>query len=166
MRWFHRYFLVFFMAGTFNACAQRNKIIANAHAFYVVTIPGNIAVDENGRPRNAGQDTSTFVYVETTGSDPIWQYAWINDSVYQIDFSKVKENPAQVGFDKRTRTKITIPVASANTLWMLRLVPTDAKYPAPEKIMQGELLLQGVSKKTRITKKVNFQTELHSGFSQ
>ncbi|MEO7121484.1 MAG: hypothetical protein ABIY62_10320, partial [Ginsengibacter sp.] len=123
------------------SCAQSKSVLKNIYATYREVLPGNIAVDINGK-EIAARDTINFVYVETSSTEIKWKMAWKNNKAFSIEASLIETNPFDAGIDKVKSEKILIRVAPGNKLWQLRLMPVEENIPAPKTLSHDIILIQ------------------------
>jgi hypothetical protein len=109
-------------------------------AFMEIKYPGNIPVDDNGRPLKAGPDTSYTILAEAGKEKSTWGYAYHNGNVYTVIASRVARLPYQVKA-KETGRKKTFSPAKGNSLWLLELVPYDGYKKTPV-MKEGSFLIQ------------------------
>lgn len=149
------------------SCAQSKNLVIKSYAFMSVSRPGTIAVDENGKPLNAGEDTTFIIYVETKKTvSPEWKYAWKNDKFYTLNYSLVEQKSVRAGKNKLSGEEITISATGSNKLWLLQLIPVSEKKPSPKKMASNEMMIQGVYKNSIINKKISELVILFSAPSQ
>jgi len=101
----------------FSSCAQTTNLIVNKYAFYNVVIPGNIPVDENGRPRNLRIDTAIYVFAETSKKEIQWEKAWINGKEKKANPILLSVDSVFIGYDKAMNNPIIIRAKAY--LWQL-----------------------------------------------
>lgn len=167
MKYVQTYWLFLLMTVYFVSCAQSKNIVVKTYAFISVNRPGIIATNEEGKPLNTGTDTTLLVYVETKGNiSPEWKYAWKNGKTYMLNYSQVEQKEIKAGQNKITGEEIRISAEENNKLWLLQLVPSNAKLPTPEKLNNNELMIQAVYKKTIINKKIAEAFQLFTAPSQ
>jgi hypothetical protein len=147
------------------SCAQTKKIIKNIYATYEVHLPGNIAIDPNGKEYAPG-DTVDFVYIETVSNDIQWQQAWKNNQCYSIIPTRIDSDIFNAGVNKINNRPILLHVDKGNSLWKLRLVLAEKPLTAPELVGKGKILLKGNYKGKIITDIVSNLIEINTIPSQ
>ena len=65
-----------------------------------------------------------------------------------------------------TNENMIIHSSGRNKLWQLRLIASDETIPQPEKLLQDEILLEGIYQGKKILQKIEKQVELNSIPSQ
>lgn len=161
-----KYFLFYsFLSTGYFACAQSKYSIKNIYAFYKVHLPGNIAVDENGN-EIPSRDTINFIYIESPSKDIHWKNAWKNGKTFTILPTLIDAISYDVGTIKTTNEKMLVHVTHGNKLWQLQLIASDEIIAPPEKILQDEILLEGVHHGNQILKTIKNPVELNSIPSQ
>lgn len=98
------------------ACSQ---VVKKAYAFYKVQAPGNIPVDDAGRPLG-GADTVRFVYLECAGnSQPSINGVDYRGRVYDATVFAVEDTPVVV---KPLKGKdMLLKPDNGNQLWLAEL---------------------------------------------
>ena len=161
-----RYFFFYsFLSLGFFACAQSKYSIKNIYSIYKVHIPGNIAVDENGKEISS-RDTVNLIYIESPTKDIHWDTAWKNDKTYFIISTLIDSSSFDVGTNRLTNENMIIHASAGNKLWQLQMVVSEKKIPSPVNILQNEIVLQGKYNGKRIFQKIKNQVELNSIPSQ
>ncbi|MEP6928064.1 MAG: hypothetical protein ABI834_10525 [Ginsengibacter sp.] len=150
-----------FMCVSLLSCAQSKHLIKNIYATYSVHLPGNVAVDRNGNSISL-TDTLSIIYIETASEKIHWFHAWKGAKDYSIITTLITELPFNAGTNKMTNEKIILRSTKGNKLWKLQLVPGEKFFMAPLKILQGEIILQGIYHGKKITQKIFKQIELVS----
>src|SRR5919107_1847641 len=79
------------------SCAQVKVPISKAHGYFVIPIPGIVAVDENGRELNNQRDTVIHVYIEVADKSIKWEKAWKGDRSFSLMAFPVTNEKAVVG---------------------------------------------------------------------
>ena len=161
-----KYFLFYsFLSTRLLACAQSKYSIKNIYAVYKVHLPGNIAVTENGT-EIPSRDTVNLIYIESPAKDIHWSNAWKNGKTFSILPALIDSNSYDIGTQKMTNENMIIHSSSRNKLWQLRLIASDETIPQPEKLLQDEILLEGIYQGKKILQKIEKQVELNSIPSQ
>lgn len=126
--------IILFCVFALVSCAQTKSVIKQSHAFYVVRLPGIIAVDENGNPRTTNIDTLNIIYVETTTKNLVWGEAERGGAKYAVQATLVTANQFMAGINKTTQEPVVLKTADSNQLWRLLLVQNDkAEYKGTNK---------------------------------
>ena len=154
-----------FLSTGFLACAQSKYSIKNIYAVYKVHLPGNIALNENGNEIPA-RDTVNLIYIESPAKDIHWNNAWKNGKTFSILPTLIDSNSYNIGTKKMTNDNMIIHSSNGNKLWQLQLITSDEIIPQPEKLSQGEILLEGIYQGKKILQKIEKQVELNSIPSQ
>jgi hypothetical protein len=144
-----------------NACSQTKTGIRKTYAFFQVSFPGNIPVDDNGNPMK-GADTLRFVYIETSGRQaPTISSAQYNNTTYSASVFPAEKVPVTAGTKKGSDQKIIIKPAAGNSLWRIELTPAGRT-----KSLQKSMIIKGaVNGKpftTTIKKEVELEPEIHA----
>jgi hypothetical protein len=161
-----KYFIFYSFLGTgLLACAQSKYSIKNIYAIYKVHLPGNIAVNENGNEISA-RDTVNLIYIESTAQDIHWNNAWKNGKTFTILPTLIDSNSYDIGTKKMTNENMIIHSSRGNKLWQLQLIVSDEAIKQPEKLLQDEILLEGMYQGKKIFQKIEKQVELNSIPSQ
>lgn len=156
-----RLILYSLISGGLLANAQESRGIRHAYAFITEHLPGNIAVDPNGRPLHRGPDTLTTVYLETCLSGVIhWEKAWKNGNSFSVQSIPIPSQTADVGIRKADSQKVTLTPAKGCKLWRLELVPDDSPVKQPVKTHPGEIILRGEYGHRTILQRINNVTEI------
>jgi hypothetical protein len=131
-----------------SVCGQTVK---KAYAFYRVQSPGNIPVDDDGKPIG-GADTVRFIYIECSGNvQPVITRADYRGRMYAISTLPVENLPVMVGKAKGSERQITIKPAKGNSLWLVELSPEDRRSPYRSKItLQGKRFTVTVSQEVEL----------------
>ena len=145
----------------FSGCAQ-SSFIKKGNAFVSETSPGTQMVDDNGNPVAQLRITNYTAYVEFSGAEPEWRYAWYGKKMFTMVATKVEQNKLEIGIDKHSGKKVFVEPAKGNQLWQLELLPTEMYSKPPSNTKAGELLLEGIKSNKmfhfRIPKVVLLQT--------
>jgi hypothetical protein len=127
----------------FISSAQSGYTIRKINAFYIVKMPGNIPVDENGNSLYKGTDTLLTVYIELSGKGPEWKTAWFQNVSYSVSSSLISLTPYEAGTKTSDGKKMILKPAAGNKLWQLTLQKENNTNKLPQKIKSGEILLSG-----------------------
>jgi hypothetical protein len=161
-----KYFLFYsFVSIGFFACAQTKYAIKNIYAIYKVHLPGNIALDENGKEISS-RDTLNFIFIESPTKGIHWDTAWKNGKTYFILPTLIDTNSFDAGTVAMTNQNMVIHTSGNNKLWQLQLILSERSVPPPSELVPGEILLRGIYQGKRIFQKVKNQLELNSTPSQ
>lgn len=145
------------------ACAQVNKTVVKAVAYYTIPVPGTIAVDENGRQMPPPRTKVFTVYLETKGIAPQWTKAWADGQSFTlIPFATGFDTTVVVGRAIRGDRNISLKPAKGNRITKLELAPDGKVTVPPQKIAGNEVLLEGSVKGKRFYYKITGLTELAS----
>ena len=126
-------------------CAQARVSVKHLYAVFQVHLPGNVAVDENGR-EIAPRDTVRFVYIETAARDIVWQTAWENGKVYTVNAQLLDTGECNAGTFAKTNGTLLLHAAPGNRLWRLQLIASDQQREAPKPLGRDQILLRGIFK--------------------
>lgn len=120
--------------------AQTKPPVKILSALMEIKYPGNIPVDDNGRPMKSGPDTAYTLLVEAGKEKINWGFAYHNGQAYSVIATRVSRLPYGVKTKESGRTKTFRP-AQGNSLWLLELVPYTAYKKIPVS-KEGSFLLQ------------------------
>ncbi len=126
-----------------SSCAQTKNLIVRSDAYYVIPIPGNIPVDDNGNPLELKRDTVFTVYIEAKSSGIQWEKAWKNGRYFSIIPAVIKKSKVEVGETKTENKKIVLTPQKGNTLWQLELSDDNKHQKSPQSLLSGGILLKG-----------------------
>ena len=161
-----KYFLFYsFVSIGFFACAQAKYSIKNIYAIYKVHLPGNIAVDENGKEISS-RDTLNFIYIESPTKGIHWDTAWRNGKTFVILPTLIDTDSFDAGTVAMTNENMIIHTAGNSRLWQLQLIPAERELPTPATVSHNEILLLGKYRGTRILQKIKKQVEVNAIPSQ
>lgn len=135
------------------ACGQGVK---KAYAFYRVQAPGNIPVDDDGKPL-AGVDTVRFLILECAGSaQPVIANVNYRGRVYDASVFAVEETPMVV---KLLNGKdLSLKIEKGNRLWLAELAEGIGRSAYSSKIML-RVMLNKKRFSVTVGKEVELQTE-------
>jgi hypothetical protein len=128
---------------SFGSCAQMNKSIIKAEAFYMIPTPGTIPVDDAGQPIPIQRNKMYNVFLEVNGPVPEWTKAWTDGRFFSIISLPIKEKTTIVGKRKEDDQKVVMAAGKGNTLLQLELAPNELFQKPPQPLKRGEILLQG-----------------------
>lgn len=136
------------LSALLGACAQTRSGIRNTYAYYKVSIPGNIPVDERGVPLER-DDTVRVIYLECSGA--------AKPEVTTVEYPG-RLYTASVFEEGQTVTvgDFTLKPAKGNRLWRVELTPSEEKkVPRTTKIIikgarNGRAFSQAVAGETRL----------------
>lgn len=143
-------------------CAQMNKSIIKAAAFYTIPTPGTIPVDDSGNPIQIQHSKVYRIFLEVKGSSPQWTKAWIDEKLFSVIPITVKEKKVVIGKRKTDDQKIVMEAGNGNSLVQLELSPGVNSQRPPQVIKPGDLLLEGKWKGKPFYYKVSKVMELAS----
>ena len=132
-------FLVFSLYAV-TGCAQSKPSIRIAGVFADIKYPGNIPVDDNGRPLKSGPDTAFHMVVETGKEAVKWGYVFYNDKVYTVIPTQLRKPYEARAKESGGRT--LIKPAKGKLLWQLELVPFNEYRKAPDTLRRNNFMLQ------------------------
>lgn len=125
------------------SCAQTKMVkLPNAHAFFNVTVPGALQMDENGNPVNR-IFINRFIYIETIGKQPFIIYSISSgNKKYKFTIEEEKLIPVIAGNDYTTNLPVKIKAAKNNKLWKVSLTPEsdkDTANPIKNIVIRGKV---------------------------
>lgn len=131
------------------ACGQAVK---KAYAFYVVQAPGNIQVDDDGKPLS-GVDTVRFLYLEVAGNtEPVVNKVEYRGRVYD---AAVHREPTGVTANPRKGKQVVITFGPNTRLYRVELAEGIGRSAYSTKMILRVLL-----NKKRFTVTVGEEVEL------
>lgn len=149
---------------TVPSCAQTKIPVVKADAFYTIPVPGTIAVDENGQPRNNKRDTVFSIFAETKETNINWEKAWTNGHSYSL--TSVNKTNSKIEIGEGATKKITLTPQSGNTIWQLELSNDQKNEKPPQRLSAMEILLKGQWKNKSFFYKIKSAKELPSPMYQ
>jgi hypothetical protein len=153
--------LLLFLFLFLNACSQTKSGIRKSYAFFQLSFPGNIPVDDNGNPMR-GADTLRFVYMECSGNKaPAISSVQYNNRMYDAAVFPAGKTPATPGIKKGSNEKVVLKPAAGNSLWRIELTPIERKA-APQKGMIIKGALNGRPFTSTIKKEIELEPEIHA----
>jgi hypothetical protein len=127
---------------TLPSCAQVKVPVAQVRGYFMIPIPGMVAVDENGRELNNQRDTVVTIYVEVTDSSVKWRKAWRAGRSFSLISYPVNKGQFIVGKTIHDENIVLTP-QHGNTLFQLQ-ISNDKKYEkSPQRVTGTEILLEG-----------------------
>lgn len=121
---------LFFLSGL---QAQVNCKAIKGHAFYIITLPGTMQVDENGNPVPPKINKERFIYFTTTcKTKPIINTVLYGKTVVRADEQPTAENSFTA--TKTDKKSIRLKAFKGNYLWKINVVEKDGKA-IPDKKM-------------------------------
>jgi hypothetical protein len=124
-----------------SSCAQTKPSIRIVGVYADIKYPGNIPVDDNGRPMKSGPDTAFTMLVEA-GKDALkWGYVFYGDHVYTAIPTLVKKLPFEIKA-KETGKNIRLKPLAGKQFWQLELVPFNEYRKAPDTLRANNFMLQ------------------------
>lgn len=111
--------------------AQNTNKIQRAYAFYKVIMPGNIPVDENGKPLNSVENMERFIYIELTGSErPAIISVLYNEVAFGAVVTAVNGFAIHAGKKAENGQDIQLTPKKGNRFWKVDLqLPNNAVMP-------------------------------------
>ncbi len=154
-----KYFSVFLLLLiSLISSAQSNFGIKKIYAFYIEHLPGNIAVDENGKPLRASADTIYTIYIEAS-THILWDSAWANNKLYSIISKLISVTPFDAGKKMINNEKIILKTSRGYKLWQLEFYESGKSF-YPQKLKQGEILLRGIYNGKIIRKRIPVERQI------
>jgi hypothetical protein len=150
------------IAISLTSCAQMNKSIVRASAFYTIPIPGTMQVDDAGQPFPIQRTKVYTIFLEVNENAFEWTKAWADGRVFNVVPHAAKESSVVAGKKVVNNEQVMVRAAKGNFLQHLELSPDETPGAPPQKINDGELLLEGKWKGKRILYKITTVTELAS----
>jgi hypothetical protein len=124
-----------------SSCAQSKPSIRIVDMYADIKFPGNIPVDDNGKPMKSGPDTAFTMLVEA-GKDAIkWGYVFYGDQVYTVIPTRIKKLPFEMKA-KESGNRIRLKPAAGKQFWQLELVPFTEYRKVPDTLRAGNFMLQ------------------------
>jgi len=123
--------------------SQKIAGVQEVDAFFQVRVPGTIPMlAEGGAPDASYIDTIYVVYIQATGSLPLWEKAWKASQSFDIEVTQITDQSVPVGFHKSTCQEIRLGKKQGRQFYKLLLKKTGDNRQQP-KVQRGELILQG-----------------------
>lgn len=122
------------LAGT--ACGQSKKTGIKITACYQRMMPGNIPVDDNGRPRQVNPVYSISVFAETGAGAVYWDSVRVDGHTYRVEAVAITNLPFSPGRKQSTQKPLEINPKKGATAWQLVLTPIG-EFNAVEKPPQS-----------------------------
>lgn len=127
--------LLICLSALFTACAQTKTGIQTTYAYFRVSTPGNIPVDEQGNPLKR-DDTVRVIYIESSGTaKPEIQSVQYPGKLYTASVFAEEKFPITV--KKKDDQSLAIqPSVKTNKIWRVELTPAGpGKGPRTNKIV-------------------------------
>jgi hypothetical protein len=162
-------FTLVFLLTTIAAVAHGQYGIIKTHGFFKESMPGTIAVDDNGNQIRPSTDTVFLAFLETKAtSTPVWQRAWVNQDSYNVLTTKMPRSH-RVGFLNDKDDAVVVKATGTNKLVQLNLERKETKSVPPasyrSKLKNNTILLEGIYNKRKvyvlITKPVHLRADEH-----
>ena len=153
-------FLILFLSLNLSLFSQKNSSVIHIYAYYERRMPGNITVEEKGKPIQKGESVIDLIYIETSSDEIKWETGWKNGKAFSINTIPITQIPYRVGIKKSNKEKIILTPAKGNQLWQLELQPAERQKNSPIKAKKGEIILKGRYRGKIILKKINTGIEL------
>ena len=121
-------FYLFLFSSCFNfvAPAQNTCPVKRAYAFITVSMPGMIAVDEKGNPREAVPSMERCIYLECSGSRmPLIDQILYDNSAMKSTLSRINGSTIIVGKQRENGFELKLTCRKGYTLWKVELNPVD-----------------------------------------
>ncbi|MDB5208089.1 MAG: hypothetical protein JWR72_3164 [Flavisolibacter sp.] len=151
---------------SFGSCAQMNKSIVKAEAFYMIPTPGTIAVDDAGQPIPVQRNKVYSVFMEVKDSSLQWTKAWADNKFFSIIPLPINGKTAMIGNKKENDQKVVMAAGNENILLQLELAPNELFQKPPQLLTPGEVLLEGKRQGKLFYYKVSKAVELASPMYQ
>jgi len=135
------FIFLFCVIGTTDA--QTKYGMRKIRAFYQMWMPGNIPVDDNGRPLQHGPRYTTTIYIETTSNNVSWDSAWINGKLCSVTSTHITALPYELGLTRSGNKKIILTASPGNQLWQLDLNPLPESFNSGPLQRPDKILLRG-----------------------
>jgi hypothetical protein len=142
-------------------CNPAKKAMKNTESFMTVSMPGIVAVGDDGRRIHPYPDTSYTVFIEWKGEEPKWESAVKGQRSFSIAATRM-DGSVQVGKDKATGEPVTVQAAEGNQLWQLQLVPTAQFSEAANPSRKDEIIIRGRYQDKDFSKKIHNLRELQA----
>ena len=114
------------LALAFTCCSQSNCSIKRAYSFFKVHLPGNIPVDENGRPRKMPPNIERFIYVEVAGTKmPLVESVLFNNTAFKTNLTRINGSRVVAGKNAANGQDFILTSKKGNTLWKIELQSAD-----------------------------------------
>jgi hypothetical protein len=153
-------FLILFLLLHLSLFSQKGSSVIHIYAYYEQHMPGNIRVDEKGKPIQKGSSFVDLIFVETSSAGIKWEAGWKNGKTFSINTFLITQIPYEVGRKKSNKEKIILTPAKGDQLWQLGIQPAKRQLISPIKAKKGEIILKGRYRGKIILKKINTGIEL------
>ncbi len=144
------------------SCAQMNKSIIKASAYYTIPTPGTIPVDDGGNEVVIKRNKVYNIFLEVNSNSIEWTKAWVADQLFNVIPLTVKGSSVEIGKKKSDDKKVVMGAAKGNSLVQLELSPNDSYVKPPQAVKPGELLVAGKFKGKLFYYKISNVIELAS----
>jgi hypothetical protein len=138
-----RFLLLAFLAISAFAFGQNTGTAKKWYAYYYVPLPGIVAVDPDGAPRNIKRDTVYRVFVEWKGKPPQWKYALAGGKMFALTAISQKKLPVKVGESLADGKAVIIKPAKGNNLYELEFGAQKPETVSRGKSKFNELVIAG-----------------------
>ena len=102
----------------FASCSQSRAGIYKTYSFYKINMPGNIPVDDNGKPLTRIHDTTRIIYFESKkGVKPQVTAVIVNGNYYKPVLSEITSNTEEAGSLLETNKPVIIKARTNTQLW-------------------------------------------------
>jgi hypothetical protein len=126
---------------TLSSCAQTKPSIRIINVYADIKYPGNIPVDDNGKPLKSGPDTAFTMLVEAGKEAIKWGHVFYGNKVYTVIPTLIKKLPFEI-ITKESGKKTRLKPAAGKQFWHLELVPFDEYRKAPDTLRANNFMLQ------------------------
>ena len=121
------------------SCSQSRTGIYRAYSFYKTNSPGNIAVDDNGKPIGRAHDTTRIIYFESKkGVKPQVKAVIVNGNYYKPVLSEITGNTEEAGSLLETNKPVIIKARSNTQLW--KVGPGNKIEPLSNSKLKNDLI--------------------------
>lgn len=151
---------LFFIGLNFVSFGQTKPIIKNCYSFFTEQLPGNIMVDNNGKPYPIKIDTTVIIYLETITKEINWKTVYKNGIAYNIAFHIIVPTPFIAGKLNNNHKTVTLDVEKDNFLWQLYIQPQPQQKEKIAFTRQKGIWINGKYKGKLIFKKIGDPVQL------
>ncbi|MGB8190363.1 MAG: hypothetical protein WCF67_00530 [Chitinophagaceae bacterium] len=152
--------IIFFSAACLlSACAQTKTGIQNTYAYFSISFPGNIPVDENGNPLK-GPDTMRVIYIETSGkAKPVIKSVQYGNVEFSAAVFAEEKYPVAIGKAQTSNQNIMLSPRKGNTLWRvelasLRALPSKSKSIIVKGTLNGRAFTRTILKEQELAPQI------------
>jgi hypothetical protein len=102
----------------FTSCSQSRTGIYKTYSFYKINTPGNIPVDDKGKPIGKIHDTTRVIYFESGKEiSPLLRAVLVNGSYYKPLITKITGNAEEAGTLIETNKPVIVKGKANTQLW-------------------------------------------------